>query len=190
MDNHIPNQEEVAEITATQVADKDIAPKENPDDIEKKLKRPSIKTFFGKIERRILQIVSYSLIIHGVFNLYHEMIEIFYVLPHIPEIFEDLGYAEAGYASLYRRTILVTATAAIETIYGLAMLARFKELVHHLHIISGIVLLVISILLTFESRSFEELDAFDRIPETPTFRNLISAKSMHERLELFTNIND
>lgn len=176
------------DLTATQLGNSQPS-NLSDEEIHDQLHETNLKSLVVKIEKFILRLVSGALVIHGLYGLYNELIEIFYVFPHLPQVFKDLGYADVAYQSLYRKSILVTSAAAIETIYGLAVIANLEKLVHRLHIISGLSLLTISILLARENRSFEELDIYHRIPESPSIHNLWQAETNQERLELFKSLN-
>lgn len=148
---------------------------------------PTIKETILKLENILLRTLSVLLIIHGLRGLYEEFINLFYVFPHLPEIYQLLNYSTDIYESVYRRSAIITGTALIETIYGAVLITRHSKLIHRLHIFSALSILVISVYLLRGLPSLE-LDQYESLPKPPSVENLIEANSFRERLELFQNI--
>lgn len=161
---------------------------QTPDDdveIETQLNEFDLKVNVIKAEKMALRLISILLLVHGINSIYHELIEIFYVFPHLPLLFEEIGYAPSAFKSLYQKSVLVTATAAIETIYSLAVISRMKHLAHRLHIFSGICLFIISFLIASQNQKLETMDSHHLLPKAPTIKNIINADTFSERVDLF-----
>lgn len=186
-----PNDDDtIHEVQATQVAGHDtgtIKPPESQAEIDRQLHSHSLGEWWQIFHRFSLRLISLALVGHGILNIYGETVEVLYVFPHLPEVVEDTNYNQEAINSLYQKAIIVLAAASIETIYGMALLARHKHSIHSLHILSGFGILIISLFINSQTKSIEDFDFQDRIPTAPTPGNLIKARSIDEVGRLFTN---
>jgi len=156
--------------------------------VSQELKKKDYKTLIILIEKNLIRLVSLLLIIHGVISLYEELLNIFFVFPYLSEAIRELGYSDDLFDAIYKRSVIVTSTAAIETIYGLAILSRMDKLVRRLHIFSGSALVIIAMLARIQTTPFEKIDTSNKLPDLPTVANLIQATDTQERIGLFKNL--
>jgi hypothetical protein len=115
------------------------------------------------IEHFLIKLVSVILIVHGLIRLYNESIEIFYVLPAIPRLYRTANFNDVMYMALVRKSVLATVTTFLESIYGLFLITKPVKFVKKFHLISAIILFILSILL-LKQTDMPELKGF--IPES------------------------
>lgn len=182
------DQDTIAEVKATQVAghEAESMPEiENEEQLHEQLDDFNRYEWLGWIKHRLLRILPIVLVFHGAINIYSEIVEVFYVFPHIAEIVEDTGYEEDAVNTVYLTAILIMSTAAIETIYGMALLARHHGSMSGLHIFSATGVFVVSLLINQQSARLEDFDTNHRLPQTPTIQNIIQVRSVNELVELY-----
>ncbi len=144
---------------------------QTPQEAEEVLHQHSLIELYYRFEHRLLKFASLLLLLHGFLSIYNELILMFFVFPHLPDLFRDLGFPQSLYQQIFRRSLLISSAAFFETIYGLILLKRHSNLAHHFHIISAFSLLILSFLLaqlggTLPPESLSYLDT------APTLYNL------------------
>ncbi len=141
------------------------------------------KEILMQTQKTLLKFVSYFMLFHGLLGLYGEMVKLFYVFPYLPKIFEALNYSESIFQTVYRRSLIIGATAVLETIYGLFLLRKQSGLAKSVHLASSVGLLVVSFILL---RGIKPLDTSDfDIPQPPTLVNVFRERSIEGVLELY-----
>lgn len=131
-----------------------------------------------KLEKILIQVISILLIAHGIWSLYQETLQIFFVYPNLPDIFKSAGYSQDIYQALYRRTILVSSTAALETIYGLALVSKLKYLVRKLHIFSGTALVLIAFIINNQTKTLTDYNLNNQLNEKPSLDNIFKLETI------------
>ena len=137
-----------------------------------------------RLEHFLLKALSFVLIFHGLISLYDELIQIFYVFPHLDRFVSSLNDSHSLIESVYRRSIVVTSTAILETIYGLVLLKKKHSLAHRIHLISAIGILFLSFLNYYIFRPID-LERAGIIPTPPFFINLLRQESLPGAKQLF-----
>ncbi len=152
--------------------------------LEKELQHHEPQEIVIQIERSLLRIFSFFLLINGLIALYNELVELFYIYPHIPAVFNASNFSESIYQAVFRRSIILIATASLETIYGLILIKRHHSLAHRIHLISSLGLVIISFVIRSTVGTHDHL-IYDRLPQAPTFNALIHQKDFPTALQLF-----
>lgn len=137
-----------------------------------------------KVENSALKIFSIILFFHGLKGMYNEIIEIFYVFPHIPQAYKSLNFSQTVYNSIFVKSILLITTASLESFYGFVLITKHHQLAHRLHLISSIGLIVVSQLVTSILKPVD-LSKLHQIPTPPTINHLLDVKSSKNLYLLF-----
>lgn len=159
-------------------------PPPNQAQLEQELNQLDLYELFVQTEKALLRLISIFLLLHGAVALYDELIQLFYVFPHIPGIVINSDFSQGVFQTVARRSIIIASTGLLETIYGLVLIRHHQNVAHRLHLLFSI--FIISISFAFRI-VFGPIDSIylSSIPTPPTFQNLISQPSFTQALDLF-----
>ena len=156
-----------------------IASPENPETAQF-----SFQDIVFKIKHLALRVVPLIILAYGSVELYEELVKIFYIFPHLSELYKLSNFSDEFFISIYRRSILITATATIGMIYAGVLISHREHLAHWLHIITGVAFLILSQFILKGTDPIEP-EGYHAIPPAPTIENLINSTSMQEAVLLF-----
>lgn len=97
--------------------------------------------------RHLLKIISVLLLIYGLINLYDETIQLFFIIPNLPDIFKASRFSPQVFQNAYYRSLIVTATALVQTVYGFGLIVKSGQLDTRVHLIAASGTLIISFII-------------------------------------------
>ena len=154
--------------------------------VEAELNRTDIQEIFFQIEHTLLRLISIILIVHGLISLYDEFIQLFYVFPYLPDLYRQSNFSQTFYQVVFRRSVIITAAASLETIYGLILIKKRQSLAHRIHLISSIGIVTISFIIQTVVGNLDQTLLSD-VPKPPTIENILSQTTINEAIKLFSS---
>jgi len=95
----------------------------------------------------LIKLISWVLLIQGVLSLKDNLHEIFVTFPQIPSLYKAFNFSHEIYSAIVYKSVIITATSATETIFGLSLVTKGSKLIKNFHLIAGIALIILSFVL-------------------------------------------
>lgn len=154
--------------------------------VEKELNRTDIQDIFFQVEHILLRFLTVILIFHGLISLYDEFIQLFYVFPYLPDLYRESNFSQTFYQVVFRRSIIITTAASLETIYGVILFKKQHNLAHRIHLLSSIGIVTISFMIQISVGDLDQT-LLAKLPKPPTVENILSQQSFGDAAKLFSS---